>query len=382
MPAMSKTIVLIVAGGRGSRAGGPVPKQYQPLLGRPLLAWTMAAAGYPVRVVIHPDDRALYDAAAAGLDALPPVAGGASRQDSVLNGLEALAADPPDYVLIHDAARPFAGQAVTGRVLAALATHDGAIAAVQVSDTLKRAEAGNAVAGPDRSTLWRAQTPQGFRFPAILAAHRAARGLELTDDAAVAERAGLTVALVAGAEDNFKVTHPEDFARAEALLLARQGDIRTGSGFDAHAFGEGDHVMLGGVRIPHDRGMVGHSDADVALHALTDALLGAIADGDIGRHFPPSDMKWKGADSATFLRFAGDRVRARGGIVAHVDITIICEAPKISPHAAAMQARIAEILGVTADRVSIKATTTERMGFTGRREGIAVQATATVRLPS
>jgi 2-C-methyl-D-erythritol 4-phosphate cytidylyltransferase/2-C-methyl-D-erythritol 2,4-cyclodiphosphate synthase len=383
MAAMHKTIVLIVAAGRGHRAGGALPKQYRPLLGRPLIAWTMAAfAPLPVRVVIHPDDRVLYEAAATGLGALPPIHGGASRQDSVLNGLEALATDPPDHVLIHDAARPFCSAAMADRVLAALAGHDGAIAAVPVSDTLKRAEGGMAAAGPDRSALWRAQTPQGFRFAAILAAHRAARGLDLTDDAAVAERAGLKVALVAGGEDNFKVTHPEDFARAETLLLARHGDIRTGSGFDAHAFGDGDHVMLGGVRIAHDRGMVGHSDADVALHALTDALLGAIADGDIGRHFPPSDMKWKGADSATFLQFAAGRVQARGGIVAHADVTIICEAPKIAPHAAAMQTRIAGILGIDPGRVSVKATTTERMGFTGRREGIAVQATATVRLPA
>jgi 2-C-methyl-D-erythritol 4-phosphate cytidylyltransferase/2-C-methyl-D-erythritol 2,4-cyclodiphosphate synthase len=374
-----RTTILVVAAGRGQRAGGDKPKQYQSVLGRPLLAWTVSAFdGFPVRTVIHADDAKLYRNTLP--DGQGPILGGATRQESVRLGLEALAADPPERVLIHDAARPFPGEAVQ-RVIAALDHTPGAIAAVPVSDTLKRGVDGTATAGPDRANLWRAQTPQGFRFADILAAHRAAAGLDLTDDAAVAERAGLKVALVEGSEDNFKVTHPADFARAEALLLARHQDIRTGAGFDAHAFAEGRRLMLGGVEIPHSHGMAGHSDADVALHAIIDALLGAIGDGDIGRHFPPSDNRWKGEDSATFLRFAGERVRAKGGIVAHVDLTIICEAPKIAPHAAAMQARIAEVLNITPDRVSVKATTTERMGFTGRREGIAAQAVATVRLP-
>jgi 2-C-methyl-D-erythritol 4-phosphate cytidylyltransferase/2-C-methyl-D-erythritol 2,4-cyclodiphosphate synthase len=375
-----KMAFLIVAAGRGSRAGGELPKQYQMLAGRPLLAWTLdAAAGLATRVVIHPDDRQLYESAAAGR-AGPPILGGATRQESVRLGLEALAVDPPDAVLVHDAARPFPGNPLMARLIAALASADGAIPALPVSDTLKRERDGMATSGPARAGLWRAQTPQAFRYVPFLAAHRAARGLEFTDDAAVAERAGLAVALVAGSEENFKVTHPEDFVRAERLLLSLHGDIRTGQGFDAHAFGDGDHVILGGIRVAHNRGMIGHSDADVALHALTDALLGTIADGDIGRHFPPSDPHWKGADSARFLRFAGESIRRRHGIIAHVDLTIICEAPRIAPHAAAMQKRIAEILAIASDRVSVKATTTERMGFTGRGEGIAAQATATVRL--
>ncbi|MCW5751417.1 MAG: bifunctional 2-C-methyl-D-erythritol 4-phosphate cytidylyltransferase/2-C-methyl-D-erythritol 2,4-cyclodiphosphate synthase [Alphaproteobacteria bacterium] len=381
------SIALIVAAGRGTRIGGEIPKQYLPLLGQPILRHTLEAflrheAIDRVRVVIHPDDRDLYDAAAAGLDLLEPVPGGASRQESVRLGLESLTPLSPDIVLIHDGARPLVSPAIISATIAALATHPGAIAAVPMADTLKKDMQGQAKAGPDRTGLWRAQTPQTFRFADILASHRQAGGTDLTDDAAVAERAGLAVALVAGEEENLKVTNPADLARAERLLLQRLGDTRTGSGYDVHAFGGSDRkLMLCGIEVPHERGLAGHSDADVALHALTDAVLGAIAEGDIGHHFPPSDPKWKGASSDRFLAHAASLVAARGGIIAHVDVTIVCERPKIGPHRAAMQARLAAILGIAADRVSVKATTTERLGFTGRGEGIAALATATVRLP-
>ena len=383
---MTSCIALIVAAGRGTRLGAPLPKQYLPLGGVAVLRHSVLAlrrhpAVSGVRVVIHPSDRALYDEAVAGLDLLPPVAGGAQRQDSVRNGIESLAAAAPDRVLIHDGARPFLDAPTIDRVLTALDRHDGAIAALPVRDTVKRGEAGTIAATLDRSTLWRAQTPQGFRYAAIRAAHQAASGLELSDDAAVAERAGLSVALVEGSEDNFKVTTMDDLARAERLLAAELGDIRTGQGFDVHAFGPGDRVMLCGVEVPHGQGLVGHSDADVGLHALTDALLGAIGAGDIGMHFPPSDAKWRGAPSHRFLRHAADLIAAEGGVIAHADVTLICERPKIGPHREAMAARIAEILGLAHGRVSVKATTTEKLGFTGREEGIAAQAIATVRLP-
>jgi 2-C-methyl-D-erythritol 4-phosphate cytidylyltransferase/2-C-methyl-D-erythritol 2,4-cyclodiphosphate synthase len=383
---MTSCIALIVAAGRGTRLGAPLPKQYLPLGGVAVLRHSVLAlrrhpAVSGVRVVIHPSDRALYDEAVAGLDLLPAVAGGAQRQDSVRNGIESLAAAAPDRVLIHDGARPFLDGETIDRVLTALDRHDGAIAALPVRDTVKRGEAGTIAATLDRSTLWRAQTPQGFRYAAIRAAHQAAARLELSDDAAVAERAGLSVALVEGSEDNFKVTTMDDLARAERLLASGLGDIRTGQGFDVHAFGPGDRVMLCGVEIPHGHGLVGHSDADVALHALTDALLGAIGAGDIGMHFPPSDAKWRGAPSHRFLRHAADLIAAQGGVIAHADVTLICERPKIGPHREAMAARIAEILGLARGRVSVKATTTEKLGFTGREEGIAAQAIATVRLP-
>lgn len=391
---MSSCIALIVAAGSGQRFGAEQPKQYLDLAGQPVLRRTVEAfRRHPkvsaVRVVINPVFRDLYDAAVAGLDLPEPVAGGASRQDSVRNGLEALADSAPDLVLIHDAARPLIDADTIDRVIAALATHPAALAAVPVADTLKRGNGdpgggpgGGLVAGTvDRSGLWRAQTPQGFRFPDILAAHRAAAGLELTDDAAVAERAGLPVALVPAREENFKVTTPDDLTRAARALDSALSDIRTGSGFDVHRFAEGDHVTLCGVRVPHTHRLDGHSDADVGLHALTDAILGALCAGDIGSHFPPSDPQWRGADSALFLKHAAELVTARGGRIAHVDVTIICERPKVGPHREAMTTRVAEILGMPVDRVSVKATTTERLGFTGRGEGIAAQAMATVRLP-
>ena len=389
---MTTCFALLVAAGSGSRFGGDIPKQYRLLAGRAVLRRTAEAvlrhdAISGVRVVINPDHRDLYDQAMAGLNLPEPVAGGATRQDSGRLGLEALAAGTaPDFVLIHDAARPLVSTATIGRVRAALDHGPAAVAAVPVTDTLKREADGLSAGTVDRAGLWRAQTPQGFRFADILAAHRFLAGEALTDDAAVAERAGLTVALVLGDEENIKVTTQADLERAERLLgSARPSppltDIRTGNGFDVHRFGPGDHVILCGVAIPHDCGLEGHSDADVGLHAVTDAVLGALGAGDIGSHFPPSDPQWRGADSALFLRHAAGLVTARGGRIAHVDLTLICERPKIGPHRAAMQGRLAAILGLEEGRVSLKATTTEKLGFTGRREGIAALATATVRLP-
>ncbi|MTJ80740.1 MAG: bifunctional 2-C-methyl-D-erythritol 4-phosphate cytidylyltransferase/2-C-methyl-D-erythritol 2,4-cyclodiphosphate synthase [Telmatospirillum sp.] len=382
---MARCVALVVAAGRGSRFGGELPKQWCDLHGRPVLRHSLAAfAAHPgvdaVRVVIHPDDRAFYDRAAAGLNLGEPVAGGPTRQDSVRLGLEALEKDGCDIVLIHDGARPFVDAGVISRVIAALAAQPGAIPALPVHDTLKRADGGLIGETVPRAGLYRAQTPQGFRFAPLLEAHRAVIGHELTDDAAVAESAGLTVALVPGSEDNVKITTREDLRRGEAKL-AIPGDIRVATGFDVHRFGPGDHVTLCNVRIPHDAGLEGHSDADVALHALTDALLGCISAGDIGRHFPPTDPRWKGADSAIFLAHAGALIDGMGGEIVHVDLTVICERPKVGPHRAAMAARVAEILGIEEHRVSVKATTTEGLGFTGRREGIAAEAVATVRRP-
>lgn len=384
---------LIVAAGRGTRAGGEKPKQYQVLGGKSLLRYSIDAclrhsAIAWVKVVIHPDDVNSYQAAILGLEnearLTPPCLGGAARQDSVRLGLEALAEQTPDAVLIHDAARPFLRQDRIDALLDMLKDVPGAILAIPVVDTLKRDDTGRARSGVERQGLWRAQTPQAFRFTDILTAHRQVAGLALTDDAAVAEHAGLPVGFVLGSEENFKVTEPDDFARAERQLLLQLSDIRTGQGFDVHAFSDelGRKLMIGGVEVPHERGLAGHSDADVALHALTDAVLGALGAGDIGQHFPPSDARWKNADSAAFLAHAVGLVRERSGIVAHCDVTIICEAPKIGPHRDTMRRRIAEIMEVAIDRVSVKATTTEKLGFTGRREGIAAMATATIRLPA
>lgn len=387
---MSGCIALVVGAGRGTRFGGEHPKQYQMLAGKPVIRHVLETFGGHdrvdgVRAVIHADDLSRYEAAAEGLTLLTPVFGGATRQESVLRGLDSVLDENPDTVLIQDAARPFVSSAVIDRVLEALEQVPGAIPAVPVSDTLKRSdpdamdEAPRRIAATvDRKGLWRAQTPQGFRFAEILAAHRRFMGQDLTDDAALAERAGLTVALVHGSEDNVKITTPEDLMRAENL---RPGEFRTGTGFDVHRFGAGDHVMLCGVSIPHEAGLMGHSDADVGLHAITDALLGAIGAGDIGSHFPPSEPRWKGAASEIFLKHAGELVRAQGGVIVHLDVTVICQTPKIGPHRDAMRARMAEILGLAVGRVSVKGTTTERLGFTGRGEGIAAQAAATVRLP-
>lgn len=383
---MSTCVALIVAAGSGERFGGDRPKQYQDLGGKTILRRTIEAyARHPaitgIQIVIQPTHRSFYDASVAGLALPAPITGGADRQTSVRLGLEALAATPPDFVMIHDAARPLIDAETIDRVRAALYDHVGAIAAIPVSDTLKRGQNGLVAGTVDRAGLWRAQTPQAFRFTAILKAHRTLIDAGLTDDAAVAEHAGLDVALVPGNPDNFKVTTTDDLFRANRILGATLCDIRTGSGFDVHRFGNGSHVVLCGVAVPHDHGLLGHSDADVGLHALTDAILGAIGAGDIGSHFPPSDDRWRGADSAVFLRHAVALVAKRGGVIANVDVTLICERPRIGPHRPAMVARIAELLAIDADRVSVKATTTEKLGFTGRAEGIAAQATATIRLP-
>jgi 2-C-methyl-D-erythritol 4-phosphate cytidylyltransferase/2-C-methyl-D-erythritol 2,4-cyclodiphosphate synthase len=383
---MVSVYALVVAAGQGSRFGGPVPKQYLPLGSSNVLRYAIAAlATHPritdVLVATRPEDRALFDSTVLGLQIAPPITGGPTRQDSVRFGLEALAVHQPERVLIHDGARPFPDPGLVDRVIDGLDRAAAAIPCLPLRDTIKRAERGTIRETIDRSALWRAQTPQGFRFDAILAAHRAAVGCALTDDAAVAEAVGLAPLIVEGSEDNLKVTTPEDLAAAERLLAARLGDVRVGQGFDVHPFAPGDHLWICGVEIPHNMSLAGHSDADVGLHALTDAVLGAIGAGDIGMHFPPSNPRWRGAASDHFLRHAADLVRAKGGAVAAVDITIICERPKIGPHRAAMVERIANFLGIAPDRVSVKATTTEKLGFTGRAEGIAAQAVATVRLP-
>jgi len=380
---MGGTVALVVGAGVGQRFGGELPKQYHLLAGVAVMRRSLKAfMDHPdvsvVQAVIHPNHHELYDAAVQGLALPVPVDGGATRQGSVLNGLESLNADEPSTVLIHDAARPLVDPGVISRVLAALQTSPGAIPALAVADTLKRSDGQFVETTVDRQGLWRAQTPQGFHYQNILAAHRQAGGDELTDDAAVAERAGLAVAIVEGSEDNVKVTRTGDMVRAERILGS--GETRTGLGFDVHRFGPGDHVMLCGVKLPHEFGLEGHSDADVGLHAVTDAFLGAIGEGDIGTHFPPSDPQWKGTESDIFLRHAGDMIAGKGGRISNIDVTLICEQPKIGPHRAAMIKRMAEILSITEHRISIKATTTERLGFTGRGEGIAAQAVATVVL--
>ncbi len=394
MAAPSNIIALVVAAGRGTRArtASAGPKQYARLGDTTVLAKglkTLLAHDKitSVFVVIHADDRALYDTALGELSAHPklhaPVTGGATRQQSVLAGLEALKPIAPTHVLIHDAARPFVSAPVIDRVLAALETSSGAIAALPLADTLKRAGANDRIAATiARDGLWRAQTPQGFRFSGILAAHLAAAAagrFDFTDDAAVAEAQGLAVQLVAGDTANIKLTTAEDMTMVERTASGQAvPDIRTGQGFDVHRFTSGDHVMLCGVRVPHTHGVEAHSDGDVGLHALTDALLGAIADGDIGQHFKNTDPRWRGAASDQFLADAVRRVTVLGGRIGNVDVTILSEAPKIAPHRDAMRQRMAEILGIPVARVGLKATTTEQMGFTGRREGLAALAVATV----
>lgn len=387
---------LIVAAGRGTRAAGgaAVPKQYWPLGGIPMLTHSIGAfAGHPgvdeILVVVHGDDAKLYQEAAApyAMRLCAPVLGGAMRQDSVRAGLEALTAAKPTKVMIHDAARPFVDASLIDRVIFCLARHDAALPSLPVTDTIKRARDGHVTETLKREGLWRAQTPQGFKFDAILAAHRKAAeaGLnDFTDDSAVAEWFGLEVGLVEGSEANRKLTSAEDLRNADDALRSTQipgGTMRVASGYDVHAFEPGDAVVLCGVRIPHGKKLAGHSDADVALHALTDALLGVIADGDIGAHFPPSDERWRGQASSLFLKEAGSRVKARGGRIVHADITLICESPRIGPHRDAMRANIADMLGLELTQVSVKATTNEGLGFIGRGEGIAAMATATVLLP-
>ncbi len=377
------TAALIVAAGRGLRAGGEVPKQWQMLGGQSVLARTVAAF-YAVKqvdeivLVLHADDMGL----AAGLlgPRVRAITGGATRAASVCNALETVAGSAVNRVLIHDGARPLVSPALIARLISALDHAPAAAPALPVTDALWRGQAGNVAATLPRDGLFRAQTPQAFRLAPILAAHRAHPG-GAADDVEVARAAGIEVAIVPGEEANLKLTFPEDFGRAERDLAAQRHamiDIRTGNGFDVHRFGPGDAVWLCGVAVPFERGLIGHSDADVAMHALTDAIYGALAEGDIGRHFPPSDPQWRGAASAVFLRHAVARVLARGFAVTNADVTMICERPKIGPHAAAMRTELAAIMAISPDRVSVKATTSEQLGFTGREEGIAAMATATL----
>lgn len=394
----SQLAVLVVAAGRGVRVGEGLPKQYRLIAGKPLLAHTIsalqkAAPDALILPIIHKDDLALFQSSLGALERsaasrlASPQYGGATRQESVRLGLQALArlATAPEIVLIHDAARPFATKPLIERAIAAAKSHGAAIPGVAPADTVKEIDGAAFVTKTvPRANLQLVQTPQAFAFPLILDAHEKAAlaGVgNLSDDAAVAEWAGHRVHIFAGDEANVKITTTQDLASAEARLLGALADIRTGQGYDVHAFGPGDHVWLGGVQIPHDRGLVGHSDADVVLHAITDALLGAVAEGDIGSHFPPSDPKWRGAPSRIFLSAAAEKVRAKGGVIAHIDATIICERPKLGPHRNRMRESIAAIASLAEDRVAIKATTSERLGFTGREEGIAALAIATIRLP-
>lgn len=383
--------VVIVAGGHGSRFGADLPKQYHQLGPKAVIAHTVQSfldggiEGENLQVVIAENMAEMAANTLKNIDVPAPVFGGTDRQASVLAGLEALAPKAPKYVLIHDAARPFVSPEVLGRIATALEKHPAIITALPVTDALQHAPNGAIEEPIDRTDMWRAQTPQAFDFNKILGAHRAHKGAALADDAAVAIEAGLPVHIVPGDERMFKITHAEDMTRAMAELTLQLPDIRTGFGYDVHAFepapGYDTHVTLCGVNVPHSCQLKGHSDADVAMHAITDAILGAISAGDIGTHFPPSEEKWKGAPSDIFLAHACKLVAARGGMINNLDVTIICEAPKIGPHREAMQTRLAEITGVEAERISVKATTTEKLGFTGRREGMAAQAVATVRLP-
>ena len=386
-----RVAAVVVAAGRGTRTGLDYPKQYKVIGGSPMVRESLRAfAEHPevnfVLPVIHSEDGARFAASAEGLQLGQPVSGGATRQGSVHAGLEALTGEAPEIVLVHDAARPFTSQALISRAIAAAAKSGAAVPGVAVTDTVKLVDERNGVAATlNRAALRTVQTPQAFAYPALLDAHRraaAARRDDFPDDAALVEWAGFKVTVFEGERGNMKMTTPEDFARIDRDAQIALADIRTGIGYDIHAFDSGgDHVWLGGVKIAHERKLSGHSDADVALHALTDAVLGALADGDIGVHFPPSDEKWRGASSDKFLKFAVDRVKTRGGIISHLDVAIVCEAPKINPRRDEMRARIAEIAGLSLDRVGVKATTNEKLGALGRAEGIAAYATATIRLP-
>ncbi len=370
---------ILVAAGSGSRFGAETPKQFLSVAGKPVIRHAAEALARDVRLLQPVGDAAAISAALGDLACLPTVPGGATRQDSVRAGLEALAPHAPDVVLVHDAARPVIPAGTIAALLAALENAPGAIPAQPVADTLKRVAQGTIAETVPRDGLYRAQTPQAFRFSALLAAHRAGL-VGATDDASLLEAAGQAVAIVAGSDDNIKLTYPEDLARLERIMTVPLYP-RTGTGFDVHVMAENRPMVLCGVTVPHDKGLAGHSDADVGIHALCDAIYGALAEGDIGRHFPPSEATWKNADSARFLAHAAERIAARGGRLANADVTLICERPKIAPHAAAMMTRLASILGVEVGRISVKATTTEKLGFTGRGEGIAAQAVATVLLP-
>ncbi|MBX2830887.1 MAG: bifunctional 2-C-methyl-D-erythritol 4-phosphate cytidylyltransferase/2-C-methyl-D-erythritol 2,4-cyclodiphosphate synthase [Rhodospirillales bacterium] len=397
---MTKKIgVVIVAAGSGNRFGDPIPKQYHVLGGKSLLGhciecFARHTSPSLLQVVYNPAHQDLYDNAINDLpDVLnlpAPIAGGETRQQSVLNGLRGLAAQSPDIVLIHDAARPGISDDVIERVIGALEPHKGAIPTLPVADTIKQTGQNNVISRTiPRESLHRAQTPQGFDFATILDAHQKFEGQELTDDAALLEMLGIDVVCVEGTVNNDKITRRDDFGRAQDWVNKttkeaphmQQEEYRAGTGFDVHRFAPGDHCILCGIKVPHNARLEGHSDADVGLHTLTDAILGAIGAGDIGQHFPPSDMQWKGAASDIFLKHAADLVRERGGRIVNADITLICERPKIGPHTPAMRKKVAEILGIEVDRVNVKATTTERLGFTGREEGIAAQAAVSVALP-
>ncbi|HEY4200261.1 MAG TPA: bifunctional 2-C-methyl-D-erythritol 4-phosphate cytidylyltransferase/2-C-methyl-D-erythritol 2,4-cyclodiphosphate synthase [Devosiaceae bacterium] len=394
MSRVKSIAAIVVAAGRGERAtsaANVTPKQYRlvanvPILSRTIKALLEVPAISVILPVIHADHAERYAGLSLSADKLlPPVTGGATRQASVLAGLMALSRLRPDIVLIQDAARPFVDAELIDGVLAALAEHDAALPAMPVTDTIKKAPDGVTVTSTeDRHILYAAQTPQGFRYPQILSAHMRASTLprEFTDDASIAEWAGLSVALSRGSARNIKITHPEDFARAERLIAGNTVmETRVGTGFDVHAFEPGDAVWLGGIRIPHTAKLNGHSDADVALHALTDALYGALGEGDIGTFFPPSDPRWKGAASSIFLRHAAGLVAGRSGRIVNLDVTIVCQAPRIAPHVPAMKQAIADACGITAARVTIKATTSEGLGFTGREEGVVAMAVASIELP-
>jgi 2-C-methyl-D-erythritol 4-phosphate cytidylyltransferase/2-C-methyl-D-erythritol 2,4-cyclodiphosphate synthase len=388
---------IVVAAGRGARVGGEIPKQYRTLRGKPVIAHALerlltSPLVDAVVPVIHPDDRLRFDEAfpriaATGGKLRPPVSGGGTRQESVRRGLEALAGEAPDLVLVHDAARPFASAELLERAIAAGRAHGAAVPGVAPTDTIKVVnDRDEVVDTPDRARLRAVQTPQAFRFAALLEAHRRAAGeglLGFSDDGALAEWAGLPVTVFEGEPTNVKLTLETDFAAAERRLGGSGANwiMRVGSGFDVHALTAGDHVWLGGVRIPADKGVLAHSDGDVVLHALTDAVLGALAEGDIGMHFPPSDPQWRGASSDRFLAFAAERIRARGGLIDNLDVTVLCEEPRVGPHRALIRATIASIARVPLGAVSVKATTTEKLGFIGRGEGIAAQAVATLRVP-
>lgn len=387
---MADVAAVVVAAGRGTRAGSDIPKQFRRVGGQTLLSHSLALlVEHPevalVQPVIGVEDGDLYKSAVGEMRTLVPVPGGATRQASVRAGLEALVEHRPRLVVVHDAARPFATAALVSRAIEAVEESGAAVPGLAVTDTVKALGADGFVGETlDRNRLRLIQTPQAFAFEPLLDAHRRAAAAghhDFTDDAALAEWAGIKVKVFAGDPGNVKITDAQDFSRIEAMEFAKLGDVRTGGGFDVHAFGPGEHVTLGGIRIPHNHALIGHSDADVVLHALTDAILGALADGDIGSHFPPSDPQWRNASSDRFLAFAVERVRARGGQIAHLDATVICEAPRVGPHRDRMRASIAAITGLPVERVAVKATTSEKLGFTGRGEGIAASATATIRLP-
>jgi 2-C-methyl-D-erythritol 4-phosphate cytidylyltransferase / 2-C-methyl-D-erythritol 2,4-cyclodiphosphate synthase len=374
---------LLLAAGNGTRFGAEMPKQFLTLAGSSVLRHAAQRLAAQVDMIQPIGETEPIAAALSGIAHLPPVPGGSTRQESVRFGLEALAAHEPNVVLVHDGCRPFFPAGTIPALLSALASSDGAIPAVPVADTLKRGGTqARIIETVSRTELYRAQTPQAFRFSLLLDLHRAARA-GATDDASILEQAGRPVALVPGSEDNIKLTYPDDMDRLHRVLVPPVHPLlpRVGTGFDVHAMEEGRRLVLCGVEVPHEYGLAGHSDADVGIHALCDAIYGALAEGDIGRHFPPSEAAWKDADSARFLVHAAARIAARGGVLGNADVTLICERPKITPYAGRMIQRLAEILGVEANRVSVKATTTERLGFTGRMEGIAAQAVATVLLP-